>query len=304
MRKRLSNPMDDGADGERFSTSLVRGLQILQCFRLGDTALGNLEFMERTGLPKATISRLTYTLAGLGYLSYNEILGRYSLGTATVSLGYTALSSNAVVHVSRPLMQALADETGAAVALASRDRAEMVYLSNCRSESLVTLRLNVGSRLPLWRSGVGLGYLVGLTEDERQSLMDQFMAKKGAERGDMLKLLDKALDQYSRLGYVTALGTWQSYVRAVGIPFRPTDGSPPLAFTCGGTVEIIDDRSIAEKIGPALLRLKSRLSDMLVGAPSATGRPDPGQPAPKAASPATPKRTEPVRRGRKPGKTA
>ncbi|WP_246677067.1 IclR family transcriptional regulator [Mesorhizobium sp. B2-4-15] len=267
MRKRLNNPIEDATESEGFSTSLVRGLQILRSFRPGETSLGNLELMARTGLPKATVSRLTYTLAGLGYLVYDDVLGRYSLGAATVSLGYTALSSNAIVHVSRPLMQDLADETGAAVALGARDYNEMVYLSNCRSESLVTLRLNVGSRLPLWNSGMGLAYLVGLSEEQRNQLSNRFLPPTRSERATFSKLLEQAQEQYARLGYVTASGTWHSYVKAVGVPFIPIDGSPPLAFSCGGTAEIIDEKTIAEKIGPALVRMRTGVENLLAGIP-------------------------------------
>ncbi|WP_204280159.1 helix-turn-helix domain-containing protein, partial [Raoultella ornithinolytica] len=71
------------------ASALVRGLQILRAFTPADVTLGNQELIERTGLPKATISRLTYTLVGLGYLIYDPLLGRYSIGPATVSLGYS-----------------------------------------------------------------------------------------------------------------------------------------------------------------------------------------------------------------------
>ncbi|WP_246688607.1 MULTISPECIES: IclR family transcriptional regulator [unclassified Mesorhizobium] len=267
MRKRLSNPIDDAGESEGFSTSLVRGLQVLRSFRPGDASLGNLELMARTGLPKATVSRLTYTLAGLGYLVYDETLGRYSLGAATISLGYTALSSNAIVHVSRPLMQALADKTGAAVALGTRDYDEMVYISNCRSESLLTLRLNVGSRVPLWNSGMGLAYLVGLPEEQRKLLKHRFLPRARSERATFSKLLEQALDQYARVGYVTALGTWHSYIKAVGVPFTPIDGSPPLAFSCGGTAEVIDEQTIAEIIGPALVKMRIGVEEILSGTP-------------------------------------
>lgn len=268
MRKRVKqNPPREASDTDGFSTALVRGLQILRAFGPGDNSLGNLEIMERTTLPKATVSRLTYTLAGLGYLEYNEVLGRYQLGAAAVSLGYSALRSNAVVHVARPFMQKLADETGAAVALGARDQAEMVYLSNCRSESLVTLRLNAGSRVPLWKSGMGLAYLVGLTEDERLHLKDRFAWAEQADRARTEKLLDKALEEYSTFGYVTAFGTWHSYIRAVGVPFRPKDGSSPVAITCGGISDIIDEKSVIERVGPALVRLVAEVSATLGGDP-------------------------------------
>ena len=50
----------DEADKDRnFVTALARGLELLRCFRDGEVTLTNSDFSERTGLPKATISRLT-----------------------------------------------------------------------------------------------------------------------------------------------------------------------------------------------------------------------------------------------------
>ena len=70
-------------------TALARGLDVLACFRSGDKALGNQEIAQRCKLPKSTVSRLTYTLTRLGYLIHIEELGKYRLGTATLSLGST-----------------------------------------------------------------------------------------------------------------------------------------------------------------------------------------------------------------------
>src|SRR5690606_22704261 len=80
MRKR-TKPTDgsDGADVGNAAASLTRGLEILRAFTADDATLGNQDLIERTGLPKATVSRLTYTLVGLGYLHYDETLGRYSI---------------------------------------------------------------------------------------------------------------------------------------------------------------------------------------------------------------------------------
>ena len=52
-----------------FVTALARGLEVLRCFRPNEIELTNAEFAERTGLAKATISRLTHTLCELDYLS-------------------------------------------------------------------------------------------------------------------------------------------------------------------------------------------------------------------------------------------
>ncbi|MFP3615802.1 helix-turn-helix domain-containing protein, partial [Paraburkholderia sp. SIMBA_050] len=59
-----------------FVTALARGLELLRCFRTGEAMLGNQDFVRRTGFPKATVSRLAGTLVQLGYLRYDDSLGK------------------------------------------------------------------------------------------------------------------------------------------------------------------------------------------------------------------------------------
>ncbi|EXU83218.1 hypothetical protein AX23_07175 [Brucella melitensis 548] len=97
-------------DSAQVSSALVRGLEILRSFTPHDLSLGNQELIDRTGLPKATVSRMTATLVNLGYLDYDEMLGRYRIGPATIALGYSGLSANVVVHIAMPLMRKLAEK--------------------------------------------------------------------------------------------------------------------------------------------------------------------------------------------------
>jgi DNA-binding IclR family transcriptional regulator len=266
MRKRTTrDAVEPGDGGGQLSSALVRGLDVLRAFKPGDATLGNQEIIIRTGLPKATVSRLTFTLSELGYLTYDGVLGRYSLGPASVALGYSALTSNAVVHIARPLMQDLADRTGAAIALGTRDNLEMVYLSNCRSESLVTLRLNPGSHVPLWNSGMGLAYMVGIEDKERDDLIARLQAAEPESAARIAASVAAARQEYQKRGYITSFGRWQSYIRAIGIPFTPTDGSPVVSITCGGVSELITDAQTHSVMGPALVSLVAALKARLEG---------------------------------------
>ncbi|EXL10547.1 IclR family transcriptional regulator [Aquamicrobium defluvii] len=263
MRKRR-NPGEDGKEAVGSATSLTRGLEILRAFTPDDSRLGNQDLMERTQLPAATISRLTSVLVGLGYLHYDVVLGRYSIGPATVSLSYSALSSNPVIYLARPLMQELADWTGAAVALGTRDGLEMVYLANCRSMSPVTLQLNVGSRVPIARTAMGLAYIAEMDAAQREPLIAAMRDADAPSHG-VRKRVDQAIRDYTSSGFVSAFGVWHSYINAVGVAFRPTDGSPVLAITCGGIADILPDEFCIEKVGPRLVQLVQRLRLSLAG---------------------------------------
>ncbi|MFC7067267.1 IclR family transcriptional regulator [Brucella rhizosphaerae] len=266
MKKRAKHSsVDLDKDSAQVSSALVRGLEILRSFTPNDISLGNQELIDRTGLPKATISRLTLTLVNLGYLNYDDNLGRYSIGPATISLGYSGLSSNAVVYMAMPLMRRLAEKTGVAVAMGLREQREMVYIANARSENPVSLRLNVGSRLPIWRTAMGLSYYVGMEEGQRDILLEQMIAAEPEHAEKIHRLTNQALEDFAKDGFVASCGDWYSYINAVGIPFRPTDGTQLVAITCGGITDIAPRDVCYAEIGPALKQLTLELQDRLIG---------------------------------------
>lgn len=274
MKKRTKpSSLDLDKDSAQVSSALVRGLEILRSFTPNDISLGNQDLIDRTGLPKATVSRLTLTLVNLGYLNYDENLGRYSIGPATISLGYSGLSANAVVYMAMPLMRKLAEKTGVAVAMGLREQREMVYVANARSENPVSLRLNVGSRLPIWRTAMGLSYYAGMEETQRESLLEQMLAAEPEQAEKIRRLTSTALEDFERDGFVASCGDWYSYINAVGVPFRPTDGTQLVAITCGGITDIAPRDVCYSEIGPALKQLTIELQERLVGkleAPSHT----------------------------------
>jgi hypothetical protein len=49
----------------QFVSAVARAFSILRCFEYGAKHLGNRDIARQTGLPKATVSRLTFTLASL-----------------------------------------------------------------------------------------------------------------------------------------------------------------------------------------------------------------------------------------------
>ncbi|MDG4886835.1 IclR family transcriptional regulator [Mesorhizobium sp. WSM4887] len=257
------------------ASSLLRGLEILRAFRATDSALGNQDLIERTGLPKATVSRLTYALASAGYLSYDEPMGRYSIGPSTISLGYSGLSSIPVVRVVQPLLQRLAERTGVAAALGARTGLEMIYLANCRAFGPVTLQLNVGSQLPIWRTAMGLAYVAEMNSDARRDLIARLVEREPENAPSIKNSVAEAVDGYRSRGFVCSFGAWYSYINAIGVAFRPTDGSQLVALTCGGISDILSPSDCLGAAGDALLETKERLRELLERPASSSHQPFP-----------------------------
>ena len=244
-------------------TALARGLSVLRCFRQGDRFLGNQEIAERTGLPKATVSRLTHTLTTLGYLSHSKRFNQYSLGTAVLSLGYSLLGNLDILKSARPLMQELADHAEASVSLAARDGLHMVYLENCVARAnMITLRIDVGARTRIANTAMGRALLCGLPEDERAELVEQI--RQATPKGEWPQIkagIDQGAADYREKGFCFSLGDWRENVNSIAVPLIQADRSV-LAINCGGPAWQLSAEKLEQDIGPRLVEISRRLENL------------------------------------------
>src|SRR5438128_12481644 len=118
----MKRPARKAATDRSFVVALSRGLDVLRAFRPNDGLLGNQEIAARTNLPKPTVSRLTYTLTKLGYLTPVPRFEKYQLAPAAMALGYAALANRGVRHLCEPLREEMMRATGRAGAIGGRDR--------------------------------------------------------------------------------------------------------------------------------------------------------------------------------------
>ena len=251
---------DEEGKDRRFVTALARGLDVLRCFRPGDASLSNLEIARRTGLPKPTISRLTYTLTSLGYLIHSEEHGTYKLGTGVLSLGYAMLSGLDIRERARPLMQELADDVDATIALGGRDRMDIVYLEACRGPGAVTLRIDVGARLPIASTSIGRALLAVLPEAERDFLLTHLKKRESKAEYERLKSgIERSIAEIRERGFCTSIGEWRRDVNAAGVPIATFDRNV-YAINCGGPAFKISREDLESRLGPKLVALANKLS--------------------------------------------
>jgi DNA-binding IclR family transcriptional regulator len=246
-----SEPQHD----RKFVVALARGLDVLRAFTANEGLLGNQEIATRAGLPKATVSRLTYTLTKLGYLTHVERLSKYQLAPAALSIGYSALANMRIRQIARPYMQELANYTGASVALGSRDRLNLIYIEHCRSDHSMMLRLDLGARIPMGTTAMGRALLAAMPEKERTWLMDHIARREGEQWPKVRTGIERAIKDFANYGFTLSVGDWQPDVRAVGVPLVPADGSGAFAFNCGAPAFQLTRERLENDIGPRLVNM-------------------------------------------------
>ncbi|MEO8716820.1 MAG: IclR family transcriptional regulator [Burkholderiales bacterium] len=243
-------------EGDRqFATTLARGLEVLRCFTPLEPMLGNKEISVRTGLPKPTVSRLTYTLTKLGYLRHNMRLGKYQLGSAVLSIGYPLLASMSVRQIARPFMKDLAEYCSGAVSMGIRDRMSMVYVESCRSGSGFATPPDIGTAVPIAQSVIGRSFIASCTPPEREAVLNQIKVKEPEMHRKNRPQIDKAMEDIRSRGFCVSIGELLRDVHAVGVPMRRTVDGEVVAFNCAVPAFVLKKGQLEEDIGPRLVAM-------------------------------------------------
>ncbi len=268
--KRQLDPFWFESDREhpQFVSAAARCLSILRCFDYGEQFLGNREIALRTGLPKPTVSRLTFTMARLGCLSYSPAREKYALGVGLLSLGHTYQRSNPVIAIAAPLMRACAKATGSTVMLGAPDGMRMVLLAIAPGPSGEDFGLEPGTRVPHGLTALGRADLAA----RRPELFEREMAELKRECRPFAwpRIRDGILQaraDVARIGYCHSLGAWCPDVFAVGVPMvSRLDPDRILAFSCGGPAAAMSHERLTEEVAPRLLALRDEVLGATGGA--------------------------------------
>ena len=84
--------VSEGGPDASLSSTLMRGIEILQCFSSLEQELSNADIARRMGLKRPTVSRLCKTLLHMGYLRKTQ-KGAFRLAPQLLSLTYPVLAT-------------------------------------------------------------------------------------------------------------------------------------------------------------------------------------------------------------------
>ena len=253
-------PAVNAKEDRHFVTALARGLELLRAFRSGEERLSNQELAQRCDLPRSTITRLTYTLTKLGYLHAIPESGRYRLGLQTLAIGGTTLSRLDLKEVSHPLLQELANETDSMVSMAIRDELSMLYIENCRSEAgILTLRLGIGSRLPLGNTAAGRAYLAGAPQAAREMLASRLQALDPQGWGPVHEGILHAVADLREHGCVRSFGDWRREINAIAAPLSMPPGLPLLVVNVAAAAQSISPDTFMSEVRPKLIATNRKI---------------------------------------------
>lgn len=240
-----------------FSSTLAKGLLILQSFISEPRPHANSELASRLGMPRPTVSRLCRSLQALGFLDHDERLDRYFIGPAAVALGYPYLINTPLLGQLRPAMQALAERVEGAVSVGVAMDLDVVYVETCAHEDGTLRRPGVGAVRGVLETAMGRAWLAQLQPDEQRAFLDRARRERPDEAARCAEAAQESLAQYAKRGFAINLGDAGLGVLAVGVASKIRYGSRRLLFNCAVQGLRVRRSELLGRIGPELLQLVS-----------------------------------------------
>jgi len=248
--------MELAKPNSKTNRSLIRGIEILRCFKPGMGLLGNSEIAERTGLPPSTISRLTQTLVLSGFLEHDPVRQAYRLAPTVLCLGHAFKTGSTEIKRAEPLMRKASEKFKLNVGLAVADRLEMVYLESIRYTKNIALRtVAAGQRVPIERTSLGRAWIAKLDLDSRRQILLELKNQQIKNWTQIEKEIDEAIESMSNKGYCVA--TWLPEISAISTSVQLLNGSHASLNLSTPAESKLNE--LLESYTPALFELKDKI---------------------------------------------
>lgn len=245
-----------------FIGGLAKGLRVIECFDAERPRLAISDVARMTDLPRAVARRCLLTLVELGYAEFDGKF--FALTPRILRLGYAYLAATPMPRVIQPFLERLAEETDESSSASILDGAEIVYVARAAKRRVMSIGLDVGSRLPAYCSSMGRVMLAAHDDDAVLSLVAmqprrrltpktktgevELMAEIGKVRSQGFAVIDEELE----------LG-----LRSIAVPILDHRGRTVAAINVGAQAARVSVEQLEAEILPRMRRIADEVRRLL-----------------------------------------
>lgn len=246
-----------------FMTSLARGLAVIHAFQERKRHLTIAQISHRTEIPRAAVRRCLHTLMQLGYATTD---GRtYSLLPKVLTLGHAYLSSTPLAITAQPILDRLSEQLHEACSMATLEGDDVLYIARSATpQRLISVDLNVGSRLPAYCTSMGRILLAALDDDALHAYFGGVeMQAKTSRTLYTPETLLPCLVEIRRQGWCIVDQELEVGLRSLAVPVRDSAGHVLAALNVGTHAGRVSRAELESRFLPLPLEASRELSARL-----------------------------------------
>ncbi|WP_046176295.1 IclR family transcriptional regulator [Domibacillus indicus] len=231
--------------------SLERALTLLNIMSDYPDGIQISRLAEQAGLSKSTIHRLLSTLINMKYVTQDKKTEKYLLGYQILYLSRNMTTNSGIISAARPLLEKLCEDINETIHLCIEDNGEVVYIDKIESNQTIRMYSRVGSRNPMYCTGVGKVLLSGMLEKEYEQAVSSIeFVRRTAKTIGSLEELNEEIAIVKKQGYALDNIENEEGIRCIAAPIRDFQGNIVASFSVSGPVH----RITMERVNDELVR--------------------------------------------------
>lgn len=225
---------------------------------------GLMEISAALDLNKTTVHRVLNSLIYMGYARQNAVNGRYEPTFKVVDIANRIMGKVDIVQIVRPYLRKLMEETGETVHFVERDGIDAVYIDKVESlNNGIQMVSRIGSRIPLYCSGVGKAMVAEMDEWEIEEIWNnseiiRLTPYTITDRNDF----KAELEEIRKRGYALDNEENETGVRCIACSLKEPMGSARHAFSISAPVSRMDNDRIRE-LAASVLKVRGEIAEKL-----------------------------------------
>lgn len=190
------------------------------------------ELSRAAGFPTSTTFRLLGTLVREGFVRFDEVSKRYTLGLKVFELGLRVSHAHGFTGIALPVMQRVSARTRETTLMSVRDGDQQLYVHYVEGAQQVGVIGEPGKHGPLHCTSMGKVLVAYAPAAEREKLLatmplSQFGPRTITDRDAFRAEIDAVRSR----GYATADEEHEAGIRAVGVPILDPSGTAIAALS-------------------------------------------------------------------------
>lgn len=214
--------------------SAERVFRIFELLEQSPEGLTNKEVSSLLGFAPSSTLALLQTMEENGYLLVDE-QKRYYLGGRLMSLGALAASRIDLNKIGTPYLLKLMQTVEETCFLGVLSGDEIIYIAKENCERTITTNASIGSRKPVYCTGLGKAFLTFLPEKESTEIIDRIELKPFTEHTitDKAKLKEE-IAEYRAQGYAVDDQEIEQGLWCMAVPIYDNTGHMKAAISVSG----------------------------------------------------------------------
>lgn len=236
---------------------IARVALILTAFDGVEDSVRISQIAQRSGLPKASVSRIVRELVAHEFLERRD--NEVRLGLKFFELGSRTRRPHDLRRLAMGTLADLRRATGHTIHLAILEGREVVYIEILQGRDGLRLPSQVGGRLPAHATGVGKAILAHFPEDALDAYMSEPLEKIGPNTITAPHDLRVELEAVRANGVAYEREESGSGICCAASPILRASGAPLAGISISGPLGVVDLERVAPAVQAATLGLNRQI---------------------------------------------